>query len=311
MSKQLHHAAALSLKQLSYLVAVADTLNFTKAAELCFVTQSTLSGGIAELERVLDVRLVERDRQRVALTEIGQQVVKRAHNILSESLDLVTLAHNATDPARGGLRLGVIPTIAPFVLTRLLKLTKQAFPELQVAIRESQTLMLLAEVESGELDAAVIALPMEVGKLHTHVLFEEALCLIAPKDDPLTRQGPQRLDTLHASERMLLLERGHCLRDHALLACSHQTSNNGAEANGVESTNLSTMVQLVNSGMGCALVPRMAIEAGILNNTEVAPVDLAEPLPKRTIALVSRPTHPKLDFLVGAFAQTLAQCRSA
>ncbi|HEX4918357.1 MAG TPA: hydrogen peroxide-inducible genes activator [Limnobacter sp.] len=308
MTQRFHHAAALSLKQLSYLVAVADTLNFTKAAEQCFVTQSTLSGGISELERALDVRLVERDRQRVALTEIGAEVVRRAQDILSASHDLIALAQQAADPASGVLKLGVIPTIAPFLLTHILKTCRKHFPKLQVTVRESQTLVLLTEVESGELDAAVLALPVDLGKLQSQVLFEENLCLIAPKDDPLAGQERQKLADLNASNRLVLLEKGHCLREHSLLACGTQTDK-GAEAGSVEATNLSTMVQLVDAGIGCALVPDMAVKAGILNGAEVVQVALAEPLPTRTIALVTRASHPKLEFLEGEFGQALARCR--
>ncbi|HEX4842521.1 MAG TPA: hydrogen peroxide-inducible genes activator [Limnobacter sp.] len=308
MTQRFHHAAALSLKQLSYLVAVAETLNFTKAAEQCFVTQSTLSGGVSELERLLGVRLVERDRQRVALTEVGAEVVRRAQDILSASHDLISLAQQAADPASGVLKLGVIPTIAPFLLTHILKTCRKHFPNLQVTVRENQTLVLLAEVESGDLDAAVLALPVDLGKLQSTLLFEETLCLIAPKDDPLAGQTGQKLADLDASNRLVLLEKGHCLREHSLLACGTQPDKSG-EGGSVEATNLSTMVQLVDSGIGCALVPDMAVKAGILNGAEVVQVALADPLPTRTIALVTRASHPKLEFLEGELAQALAHCQ--
>ncbi len=311
MNKQYVKAASISLKQLSYLLAIADTLNFTRAAELCFVTQSTLSGGLSELERVLGVQLVERDRQRVALTPLGANMVRRAQDILSATADLVMLAQSAADPASGELRLGIIPTVAPFMLGKALNACKKQFPQLRVSVRESQTAVLLAEVENGELDAAVLALPIETGKLHEHVLFEEELCLVTHASDSLCNSKQQPLAKIDA-KRLLLLEKGHCLRDHTLSACSlernpGQTSDGGV----VEATNLSTMVQLVNAGIGCALLPRMAIEAGILHGTQVQEVPLSAPIPSRAIALVTRTSHPNFDFINETLSTVLQGCNPA
>ncbi|MCR2745386.1 hydrogen peroxide-inducible genes activator [Limnobacter parvus] len=290
-------ATALSLKQLSYLLAVSETLNFTRAAEMCFVTQSTLSGGIAELERTLGVQLVERDRQRVALTPAGIEVVRRAQGILSAASDLVSRAQLAADPASGEFRLGIIPTIAPYVLGKILTDARAQFPQLQMSVRESQTRVLLEEVDSGELDAAVIALPVELGKLHARILFDEKLRLVAHQSDSLCKGPKQALEEIDTS-RLLLLEKGHCLRDHTVSACSASRGKVGqGDAGLVEATNLSTMVQLVNSGIGCALLPDMAIQAGILHGTDVKLVSLAAPQPSRTIALVTRSSHPKLAFI--------------
>lgn len=290
-------ATALSLKQLNYLLAVSETLNFTRAAEMCFVTQSTLSGGIAELERTLGVQLVERNRQRVALTPAGIEVVRRAQGILSAANDLMTRAQMAADPASGEFNLGIIPTIAPYVLGKILTAARARFPDLTLNVRESQTRVLLEEVENGELDAAVIALPVELGKLQARILFDEKLQLVAHQNDPLCK-GPKRPLEEIDTRRLLLLEKGHCLRDHTVSACS---ANRGAPVQGdsavVEATNLTTMVQLVNSGIGCALLPDMAIQAGILRDTEVRQIALAAPLPSRTIALATRSSHPKLAFI--------------
>ena len=296
MPFQYVQASSLSLKQLSYLLAVAQTLNFTRAAELCFVTQSTLSGGIAELERTLGVQLVERNRQRVAITPVGEEVVRRAQNILSAGQDLIARAQMASDPASGEFSLGIIPTIAPYVLGNILTQAKVQFPDLQLRVRESQTRVLLEEVEHGELDAALIALPFPLGKLTAYPLFEEKLQLVAHLDDPLNKGKPRRLAEIDA-RHLLLLEKGHCLRDHTVSACS---ANNKPEQSGfgqVEATNLNTMVQLVNSGIGCALLPDMAIEAGILHGTQVELVTLLAPLPTREIALVTRASHPKLALI--------------
>lgn len=304
-------APALSLKQLAYLLAVSETLNFTRAAELCFVTQSTLSGGIAELERTLGVQLVERDRQRVAFTTVGLEVVRRAQGILSAAGDLIAKAQMAANPASGEFRLGVIPTIAPYMLGKILTQARSCFPELVLSVRESQTRVLLEEVDNGELDAALIALPVDLGKLQTFTLFEEKLRLVAHQNDPLCKSGKRQLADIDA-RRLLLLEKGHCLRDHSVSACSANSGKPGqGDAGLVEATNLSTMVQLVNSGIGCALLPDMAIDAGILNGTEVKQVALAPPLPGRSIALVTRSSHPKLAFIEAELCPLLKRSKPA
>lgn len=305
-------ATALSLKQLNYLQAVSETLNFTRAAEMCFVTQSTLSGGIAELERTLGVQLVERDRQRVALTPAGTEVVRRAQGILSAANDLISRAQMAADPASGEFHLGIIPTIAPYVLGKILMAARTRFPDLQLNVRESQTRVLLEEVENGELDAAVIALPVELGKLHAQVLFDEQLQLVAHQNDSLSK-GPTRALNEIDTRRLLLLEKGHCLRDHTVSACNTNRSSSVSvpgESAVVQATNLSTMVQLVNSGIGCALLPDMAIQAGILQGTEVRPITLTAPQPSRTIALATRSSHPKLAFIEQQLGELIRHCKT-
>lgn len=302
-------ATALSLKQLSYLLAIAETLNFTRAAELCFVTQSTLSGGIAELERTLGVQLVERDRQRVALTPVGVEVAQRAQGILSASRDLVARAQLAADPASGEFRLGVIPTIAPFLLGAILSKSKTSFPQLVLRVRESQTAALLQELEHGQLDAALIALPIDLGKLRAFPLFEEQLQLVAHRNDPLCKTAGIPLREVD-TRRLLLLEKGHCLRDHTVSACSaKQRDASNTDGNLIEASSLGTMVQLVNSGLGCALLPNMAIQAGLLNNTELQQIELAAPLPSRQIALITRNSHPKLHFIETALSPLLRACQ--
>lgn len=304
-------ASALSLKQLSYLLAVAETLNFTRAAELCFVTQSTLSGGIAELERTLGVQLVERDRQRVALTPVGIEVAQRAQSILSASRDLMVRAQMAADPASGEFRLGVIPTIAPFLLGSILSKTNADLPQLALRVRESQTAALLQELEQGDLDAALIALPIDLGKLKAFPLFEEPLRLVAHRNDPLCKTAGVRLPDVD-TRRLLLLEKGHCLRDHTVSACSaKQRDGSSHDDNLIEASSLSTMVQLVNSGLGCALLPDMAIQAGLLNNTEVKQIALAAPAPSRQIALITRNSHPKLHFIETTLCPLLMACQPA
>lgn len=301
-------ACALSLKQLRYLLAVAETLNFTRAAELCFVTQSTLSGGIAELERTLGVQLVERDRQRVALTAVGAEVVQRSKGILSASQDLIRVAQQAADPASGEFRLGIIPTIAPFMLGSILGQAKTQFPAMVLRVRESQTAALLQELEQGALDAALIALPVDLGKLKAFPLFEEKLRLIAHQSDSLCKSAPVKLREVD-TRRLLLLEKGHCLRDHTVSACSKHRDLGREDDGLVEASSLVTMVQLVNSGLGCALLPDMAIQSGLLDNTGVRPVALQPPEPTRQIALATRSSHPRLGFIDTVFCRMLKACQ--
>lgn len=293
MNQAYRMASGLSLKQLSYLLAVRDTLNFTRAAEACFVTQSTLSGGINELEKQLDVCLIERTRQHVAMTPIGLEVCARAEQILQLGSDLMAFAKAQSDPRSGSLRFGVIPTIAPFWLASAMSKLKKHFPSLTLYIRESQTEVLVQAVARGELDCAVLAMPVETGSLAVLPLFEEELCLVAPAGDSLSKQKRPVSLVKVDHDRLILLEKGHCLRDHSLAACSNAAS----ESRQVEASSLPTMVQLVEAGMGVALLPRMAVESGLLKGRKVDRVALSGALPRRQVALIFRPSHPAIGFL--------------
>ncbi len=275
-----------SLRQLRYLVTLADTLNFTRAAEACFVTQSTLSGGIQELERVLGATLVERDRQRVVLTPVGHDVVARARGLLSMAGDLVAVAAASGDPMAGLVRLGAIPTIAPFLLPPLLKAARTRHPGLRVALREDQTARLLERVRDASLDFALIALPWDTQGLRVKELFAEELWLIAARGDPAARRTRPTVDSLDPL-RLLLLEEGHCLRSHTLSGCGLSES---ANPTGLEATSVPTLVQMVEEGLGFALLPEMAVRAGALNATDVVARPIAAPAPQRTIAMVARAT---------------------
>jgi LysR family transcriptional regulator, hydrogen peroxide-inducible genes activator len=278
-----------SLRQLRYLVAIADTLNFTQAAQACFVTQSTLSGGIQELERVLGARLVERDRQHVALTPLGAEVVERARQLLSMATDLVEHVATAAEPMTGLLRLGAIPTIAPFMLPPLLREVRRRHPRLQIGLREDQTERLLERVRSGSLDFALIALPYDTAGLRVAPLFTEALRLIAPEGDPSARRARPTVGSLD-HERLLLLEEGHCLRHHTLQGCGLAEV---ANATGLEATSVTTLVQMVAEGLGIALLPEMAVQSSLLEGTGIVTRPIAAPAPTREIALVARATTAK------------------
>ena len=282
-------SALPSLKQLKYLVALAEHLNFTRAAEACFVTQSTLSAGLKELETLLGAQLVERDRQSVALTPLGAEVVARAKTLIAEAEDLVELAAGSGEPMGGTLRLGVIPTIAPFLLPRVLPELRSRYPKLKLLLREDLTANLLSRLEAAELDFALIALPYDTRGLLERPLFDDELWLAGREGDPALK-GKRLTVTAPVAERLLLLEEGHCLREHTLAACTRSATPN---ASGIEATSLLTLVQMVESGIGLALVPEIALKSGLLQRTGLVARPLAPPAPRRTLALVARPSSAR------------------
>jgi len=283
-------AALTSLKQLQYLVTLSEKLNFTRAAQACFVTQSTLSAGLKELEDVLGTRLVERDRQTVLMTPIGLEVTTRARAILAAAQDLLEIAAESREPMTGMLRLGVIPTIAPFLLPPSLDLLRELYPNLRLSLREDLTGNLLPRLEGGQLDMALIALPYDTANLLVEPLFDDELWFVGLKGDP--EMKPKELKvTRSLTDRLLLLEEGHCLRDHALYACAVQS---GRATEGVEATSLLTLVQMVESGFGIALAPEMAVKSGLTESPNLIARPITKPRPKRTIALATRRSTTRL-----------------
>ena len=288
----------LSLRQLRYLVALSEQLNFTRAAESCHVTQSTLSAGLKELEGTLGHMLVERDRQRVLMTPLGQTVADQAKRILAASRDLVAFASAADAPMSGTLRLGVIPTIAPFIVPAALAALRTQHPALRIALREDLTANLLNRVEQGQLDFALIALPFDVGALEVLPLFTDELWLVARADDPAVRPRTRAAADRHRppddladlADRLLLLEEGHCLREHALFACGRTRS---ATAGEFTATSLLTLMQMVESGFGVALIPELAVRGGLADGSGLRARPMDSPAPARTVALVSRRSTPR------------------
>ena len=278
-----------TLRQLAYLVELADRLNFRVAAEAQFVTQSTLSAGIKELESVLGVQLVERDKRNVRLTAVGEDVVARARDLLAAATDLAETARKAATPLSGPLRMGVIPTIAPFQLPEVLPPLRRAHPGLKLHLREDLTERLLDRLRAGSLDIALIALPYDTGDLYVHELFKDKFWFVAREDDPASREKEIALRKLDTSE-ILLLEEGHCLRDHAISACGPRRSAWEAK---VEATSLHTLIQMVDGGLGVTLLPEITLKAGILKGTKLVARPFASPAPSRTIALLARPTSPR------------------
>jgi LysR family transcriptional regulator, hydrogen peroxide-inducible genes activator len=295
-----------SLKQLRYLVALSDQLNFTRAAESCFVTQSTLSAGLKELEKVLGTQLVERDRTKMLMTPIGLSLVEQARAIVAATQDLVELAIGARKPMTGLLRLGVIPTIAPFLLPHSLQLLRERYPTLHLALREDVTVNLLSRLEDGQLDLALIALPYDTANLMVKPLFDDELWIVGRKRDPQVKARVVHV-TASLTERLILLEEGHCLRDHALYACGASTRRS---AEGVEATSLLTLVQMVESGLGIGLVPEMAVKSGLTDSPNLVSRPMAKPSPKRTIALVARRSTTRLADLK-ALAEVVRSVRAS
>lgn len=282
-------SALPSLRQLGYLVALADTLNFTRAAERCFVTQSTLSGALQELERTLGGQLVERNRQQVRLTPAGERAVARAQDLLAAARDLADEVGSLTRPMEGLARLGAIPTIAPFLLPGLPGALRETHPRLRLALREDQTAPLIARLRDGSIDFALIALPWDTDGLRVEGLFVEELWLVAPRGDPALSRASLRVEAIDA-QRLLLLEEGHCLREHTLTGCALRES---ANPGGIEATSLATLIPMIEAGLGIALLPEMALKAGLLEHTRLIARPLAAPAPRRTIALAARTTSAR------------------
>jgi LysR family transcriptional regulator, hydrogen peroxide-inducible genes activator len=290
-----------TLRQLAYLVELSERLNFRVAAEARFVTQSTLSAGIKELETQLGVQLVERDNRNVRLTAIGEDVVARAKELLAAATDLAEAARAATRPLSGPLRLGAIPTIAPYLLPRVLPALRRAHGDLKLYLREDVTKVLLERLRAGGLDVALIALPFDTGDLYLRELFRDEFSLVTREADRAPGNKGVALRKIDTGD-MLLLEEGHCLRDHAIAACGPRR---GSWESRVEATSLTTLIQMVEGGLGMTLLPGITLEAGILKGTRLVARRLSPPVPSRTLALVARRTSPRrrdadllADFLV-------------
>ena len=278
-------SALPSLRQLRYLVELADRLNFRQAAEASFVTQSTLSAGIKELENLLGVQLVERDTRVVRLTPVGEEVVTRARGLLAAAHDLVSTAKSAAEPLTGLVGLGAIPTVAPFLLPGLLPALRRRYPTLRLYLREDLTERLLERVRAGQLDMALIALPFETGELLVRELFKDEFWFVAREDDPHAQEKAVAVKSLDPGQ-VLLLEEGHCLRDHAIAACGGRLANPESR---IEATSLSTLIQMVEGGLGVTLLPEIALKAGALRGTKLIARPFAPHVPSRSIALVARP----------------------
>lgn len=278
-----------TLKQLQYLTALKEHGHFGRAADSCFVTQSTLSAGLRELESLLGVTLVERTRRVVRFTPIGNRIVDKAHRVLREAEELAGMARSAGKPMSGELRMSVIPTIAPFLLPRLLPALRASYPELELYLREETSTDACNSLHHGNVDCVLLAQPFPCGDVESETLFTDPFYVAFPKDEP--RDPPAEILPEFIDEtRLLLLVDGHCLKDHALAACNRPELQAQATMMG---TSLHTLVQLVDNRLGLTLLPKLAIDAGLLDGTNVEGRPLKAPNATRNIALVWRTNSPR------------------
>jgi len=276
----------ITLRQLRYLAALARNRHFGKAAEECAVTQPALSMQIRELERELGADLVERRPGEIAITEIGVEVAQRAERILAATRDLVDFARHR-DVLSGPLKLGIIPTLAPYLLPHVLPLLQKRYPALRIELRETQTDTLLAELTAGALDCLLLALPVEGADVETIPLFDDRFLLAAPAAEPLPKRRVTVADV--DQRRLILLEEGHCLRDQALAFCASKTRDAAAS---LGATSLTTVMQMVANGYGVTLVPEIAAEVEV-RDARVKLTRFAAPEPGRVIGLAFRRTSPR------------------
>jgi LysR family hydrogen peroxide-inducible transcriptional activator len=277
-----------TIKQLQYLIALRRFGHFGRAADACFVTQSTLSAGLRELETLLGITLVERTRRVVRFTALGEKIADKAVKVLRETEELAEMARAQGQPLHGELRMGVIPTIAPFLLPTMLPRLRKQWPALKLYLREETSHAACEGLHRGQLDCVLLALPFACGEVDEAMLFDDPLYVAYPHGEaPATRDvAADEID----ESRLLLLEDGHCLKDHALSACNRPDLRAHAEMMG---TSLHTLVQMVDNGLGVTFVPEMAIDAGLLSGTGVDARPLRSEHPYRRIALIWRRSSPR------------------
>jgi LysR family hydrogen peroxide-inducible transcriptional activator len=276
----------ISLRQLRYFASLARHRHFGRAADDCAVTQPALSMQIKELEREIGAELVERRAGEVALTATGIEAAQRAERILAAARDLVDFARHR-EILSGSLKLGIIPTLAPYLLPRLLPRLQQAYPSLRLDVRETQTAALIGELVAGDLDCVLLALPVEHADVDTISLFKDRFLLAASADEPMPRRPLKAEDV--DQHHLILLEEGHCLRDQALAFCATKRRDSAAA---LGSTSLATVMQMVANGYGVTLVPEIAAEVEV-RDQRVALKRFAAPEPGRTIGLAWRKTSPR------------------
>lgn len=281
----------MTLQELRYLVALADKGHFVRAAEACNVGQPTLSTQLKKLEDYLCVTLFERNKHRLQPTPIGEQIIDRARVVLAAVDEIRDLARGDHDPMRGPLRLGLIPTLGPYLIPHLLPTIRSNFGQLQLFLREDLTFNLLERLRNGALDALLLALPVRGQDIDMMGLFRETFVVALPKGHALTRRVRVSQAALRG-ENVLLLEEGHCMRDQALAICGGTSSNQREE---LKATSLETLRQMVAAGVGCTLLPRLAAMPGVgsIDNGMVEIRNFELPEPSRTIGLVWRHHYPR------------------
>lgn len=283
----------MNLRAMHYLVTLADVRHFSRAAELCHVSQPTLSTQIRKLEEELDVQLVERSPRRVMLTEVGREIVERARVLLAEANTIKSIARRSHDPHSGTLRLGIFPTLAPYFLPHVVPEVRRRFPRLTLRLSEEKTEDVISMLTQGRLDAGLLALPVDVEQFTTEALFEEPFVLAVPESHPLAAKSLISMQDLE-KEELLLLEDGHCLRDHALEVCQLAGAHERLD---FHATSMETLRQMVAAGTGITLMPVLAVKPPVAHTENLVIRPFAEPVPKRTIALVWRKSSAMSGFL--------------
>ena len=300
-----------TLRQLQYLVSVVDLKHFGHAAEQCFVTQSTLSASIQDLESLLDAKLIERTNRKVLPTALGIEIAQRAQHILSLSADLVDVVQSERSPSTGRVRIGVIPSICPFLLPKALAVIRQQLPQLDVILTEDQSEPLVNKLKSGEIDVALLAFPFDIKALRHHIFGEESFWVALPPNHPLASQKQIVAEQLPIDE-LLLLSEGHCLREHALSACQLPATT---QRTSLQGTSLYTLIEMVAGGLGITLIPEMAVNSDMVGHADicirplVAKNNNSSHKLGRELGLVWRPSYQRtqtLELLSQAFADALA-----
>ena len=277
----------ISLKQLTYALAVKETMHFKKAADLCNVSQSALSTAITELEKQLSIQVFERNNKQVLVTPAGEILLNKAQDIKLQVDELYQLSQLNKAPLTAPMSVGVIPTIGPYLLPKVLPKVRQQHPDFQLHIVEDQSHVLVDKVRKGDLDCAILALPYNIDGLMAFEFWQEDFFWVSHKDECPTNLNEITSKEME-TERLMLLKDGHCLKDHALAACSFHDSSSH---NPFDSTSLTTLIQMVAGKMGTTLVPAMAIDQLIHNESELRAVHLDEPGPHRRLAFIIRPNY--------------------
>ncbi len=291
----------MNLRSLEYLVALADHRHFGRAAEVCYVSQPTLSAQIRKLERELGVELVERHPRGALLTPAGEAIVERSRRILGDAEGIRQIARLHEDPAAGTMSLGIFPTLAPYVLPHAMPIVRTRFPRLSLMLVEEKSDVLLRQLQTGQLDIAMLAAPIDTRGLHEELLFDEDFVIATPKGHALATTADAPRDpaepvstTALVGERILLLDEGHCLRDQALSVCNLAGAD---DHHGFRATSLETLRQMVASGAGVTLLPRLAVSPPVTPSPDIDLIELRAPRPSRRIAMYWRETSPFADFL--------------
>lgn len=284
----------MNLRDLKYLVALADHKHFGRAADASFVSQPTLSTQIRKLEEELGVSLVERAPRKVMLTPAGRDAAERARRIISEVEQMKEAARRSQDPEAGTVRLGMFPTLGPYLLPHVIPQLRSRFPELELLLVEEKSDVLLSRLREGKLDAGLLALPIHDDQLHVEYLFEEPFVLAVSDQHPLARRDSLSLDEL-SQQQLLLLEDGHCLREQALDVCRLSGANEKSE---FRATSLETLRQMVAANVGVTLLPTLAIKPPVAQSDNIHLLGFSDSSPSRRIAMVWRKSSAMNDFLL-------------